>query len=271
MSASAFRTGGRSLRGALSGFVPSVAGGDPDHDITISAGGARSSDGTASLERASPITKKIDVDFAEGDNQGGFPSALSLAANTWYHKFIIGRTSDAVVDAGFDSNLSAINLLNDATGFSTFRNVGSVLTDSSANIIGFVSIETNGGGLFIQWNAPPLDVDVGNIGTAAAVLRPVSTPLGKKTLAQINAYNFATVDDGVHFLSSPNIPDLAPSITTSPLGSLSGNVAGGGASEARMLPMQVLTDASSQIRSRDTNSTAGIRIVTMGYTEFRTV
>ncbi len=267
---STFKTGGRSLRGAISGFVPSIAGGDPAHDITISGGGARSNDGTASLERILSITKQIDVNFAEGDNQGGFPSALTLTADTWYNVFIIGRTSDANVDAGYDTSASATNLFNDATAYSTFRNVGSVLTDGSANIIGFVSTEINGGGLMISWNAPPLDVNAIDVGTAA-VLRVLSTPLGKKVLAQINAYNFGTIDDGVHFISSPDVPDLAPSITISPLGSISGNVTGGGGSEARMLPMSVITDLSSQIRTRDSNATADLRIVTTGYTDFRTV
>ena len=96
------------------------------------------------------ITKQIDVTpWVAGTNAGGFPSLLTLTADTWYHLFIIKNPSSGVVDAGFDSNLSATNLLNDATGFTRFRRVGSVKV-TAASILrrhGFDSLTNVTGGM----------------------------------------------------------------------------------------------------------------------------
>jgi hypothetical protein len=266
---SAFKQGSFTFRGSISGFVPSIAGGDPDHDITVSPGAARSDDGAATLEAAAAITKKIDVNWAEGDNQGGFPSGLTLTADTWYKYFAIRRSSDGNVDYGFDASLSATNLLADATDYANPRYIGSVLTDVSANIIAFTPIEITGGGIMVLWDAPPLDVDVADVGTAE-VLRTVSTPLDKRTLGKFVLFNHGSLDNDVHLLSSLDIPDSAPSITTA-IGSTSGNVSSSPDQTSLMSVIEVLTNLSSQIRSRDTNATADLRITTIGYTDFRTV
>ncbi len=268
-NSSVFKLGNFSFRGSISGFVPSIALVDSDHDITVSAGSARSGDGTATLERVTSLTKQIDVDWAEGNDQGGFPSVLTLLPDTWYRRFEIRRTSDGNVDGGYDDNASATNLLADATGYSAPRYVTSILTDGSSNILPFIATELSGGGLMIQWNAPPLDVDLANV-TTAAFLRTVTTPLGIRTLGKFVLFNFDTLDNQVHLLSSPDIPDLEPSITTA-IGSVSGNVSSSPDVTAIMLTTEVLTNLASQIRSRDTNATADLRITTMGYTDFRTV
>lgn len=67
---------------------------------------------------------------------GGRAPAVALAPDTTYYCFIISKP-DGTTDAGFDSSLTAVNLLNAATGFTKYRRVGSVKTNSSSEIIPF--------------------------------------------------------------------------------------------------------------------------------------
>ena len=111
---------------------------DTEHDITIAAGQFTLYNGTTyqGFNLSSAITKRIDANWSAGTNQGGFPSGLTLAANTMYYVFIIG-TSAGTVDVGFDTDASATNLLSDATGYTFYRIVRDnfvVFTDGSSNI-----------------------------------------------------------------------------------------------------------------------------------------
>src|SRR5690606_24362141 len=55
--------------------------------------------------------------------------AGSLAADTTYHVFLIKRDSDDAIDAGFDTSLTASNLLT-ASSFDYYRRIGSVKTQA---------------------------------------------------------------------------------------------------------------------------------------------
>jgi len=107
-------------------------------DITIAVGQARNTGDTANILVTSAIRKQIDADWAEGTAAGGFPdTALNIAADTWYHVFILGKADNSGFDAGFDSAINATNLINDAAvvsaGYTTYRRVGSVKTDDAAS------------------------------------------------------------------------------------------------------------------------------------------
>ena len=97
---------------------------DTAHDIQITPGFARDSADATNLKRATTLIKQIDANWAEGTNAGGFPSGLTLSNSTWYHFFVIHKTADGTVDAGFDTSTTASNLLADATGYSAYRRVG---------------------------------------------------------------------------------------------------------------------------------------------------
>lgn len=120
-------------RGYIDGFIMEQDASDTAHDIKVNAGLARDSSNTLDINLYSALVKQIDANWTQGTNQGGFPSGLTLSANTWYHFFVIAK-SDGTVDAGFDTSLTAVNLLSDATGFTKYRRLGSVLTDASSNI-----------------------------------------------------------------------------------------------------------------------------------------
>lgn len=113
--------------------------------------------------------KKINADWVEGDDQGGFPSGLTRADATWYHFFIIAKPTGEV-DAGYDSSVIATNLLSDATGYTRFRRLGAVLTNTSTT---FENFKQAPGGV-IHWNQSG--------GADAGVIEFNSTNPGDSTL-----------------------------------------------------------------------------------------
>ncbi|MEE9499610.1 MAG: hypothetical protein V3V24_09755 [Nitrospinaceae bacterium] len=248
--------------GYISGLIPAIAA-DTDHDITFSVGEARS-DLAASLERillASAITKQIDVNWVAGNNAGGFPSGLTLTADTWYHLFVIKNNSSGVVDAGFDTSLTASNLLSDASGYTEFKRVGSVLTDGSSNILGFTQVGTT-----IILDAPILDEDNTDPGISA-VTATLSVPLGVRVIP-LARFSHTTINaNQLIIFSALDQTDVAPSSTAAPLADQSGE-SGAGATETGQLP-EIFTDTSQQIRYRQTesNTSAVVRIATYGWKE----
>jgi hypothetical protein len=80
----------------------------------------------------SSIVKTLSSVWVEGSGNGGRASIVSLVNGTWYHVFLIGKYhagSDwTEVDAGFDTSLTAMNLLADAAsdGYTMYRRIGSV-------------------------------------------------------------------------------------------------------------------------------------------------
>lgn len=140
---------------------PSISNGtDTEHDIDISAGSIMDSANSSALITGG-LTKQIDASWAAGTNAGGFPSALTLSADTWYRVFLIGKT-DGTVDAGFDTSSTAANLLSDATGYTLYRRIGSVLTGNTSNILEFRQ-----DGDYFQFNVP-FEAAAWSLSTSAA-------------------------------------------------------------------------------------------------------
>lgn len=111
-------------------FWPLMENGtDTDHDIEISAGTILSTDG-AILDLPSTLIKQLDAAHVVGTNAGGLFSG-TVAADTTYHLFLIRRDSDGLIDAGFDTSLSAANI---PAGFTSYRRLMSFVTDASSNI-----------------------------------------------------------------------------------------------------------------------------------------
>lgn len=232
-------------------------GTDADHDIDVAIGECRSAADDADIILTAR-TKQLDATWVTGTAQGGLSSSLTAPANnTWYHvhAILVGGTADV----GFDTSLTAANLVTDHSA-TTYRRLGSVLTDGSANIIAFLQV-----GDEFQWDAPQADIDVLNPGTSA-VLRTLSTPLGVKTSAKFvaNVESETGVANGSTIFSDPDTTDTAAS-TGNMVGIVNLNSANGG------LQMEVMTDTSSQIRTRATASgtNTGLEIHTFGWTDRR--
>jgi hypothetical protein len=121
-------------KGYLSGFQVTKDSGDTDHDVNFAEGAARDSTNPGNIVTTSAIIKRIDSNWVEGTGAGGFPSALSLSADTVYYLFLLLNDDGEQVDAGFDDNTSATNLLTDASDYDKFRLLGYCVTDSSSNL-----------------------------------------------------------------------------------------------------------------------------------------
>lgn len=156
--------------GTITGLMPSNAA-DADHDITISAGIAADSTSAELLELSSAMTKQIDNSWVAGDGLGGLATG-TVAADTTYHYFIIKKDSDDSIDVVIDTSITCANI---PTGYTKYRRVFSLLTDSSANIPAFTAI-SEGGGVRVNLNSRVLDVNT-TAPTAVPVLFTVSTPL----------------------------------------------------------------------------------------------
>ena len=130
-------------RGHIDGLVLSN-GTDTTNDIDIAIGECADSDNDHILKLTAAMGKQIDVNWAAGGTPGtpagGFPSGLTLTNDTGYHFFLIKKDSDGTIDSGFDTSLTATNLLSDATGYTEYRRVGSILY-GTATIEQFFDLE----------------------------------------------------------------------------------------------------------------------------------
>lgn len=222
-------------------------GTDADHDIDVSAGVFRDAADAADIS-LSAITKQIDATWAAGTNAGGLSSSLTAPANnTWYHVFAIIVGGNA--DVGFDTSITAANLVTDHSA-TAYRYLGSVLTDGSANIIAFKQY-----GNRFDWVTPPLSYSSSQNTTAA--LRTMTVPTGFKFKALLTV---AGTDGHTVYISNPDQTDSAPSTTAAPLNSYDSNVAVRAAN-----PIDVITNASSQVRARATGTVTNLYMVTRGW------
>jgi hypothetical protein len=163
-------------------------GTDATNDIDIAVGSARAENIQANMDLASILVKQIDANWAVGSAAGGFPSGLTLTNDTWYHVFLIKRSDTGVVDAGFDTSLTAANLLADATNYDSYRRIGSVLR-GTATIVAFEQI-----GDRIAWDVAVNELS-GNGNTSGATLT-VQSPLGVVCVALMTMGGNATAAAG---------------------------------------------------------------------------
>lgn len=118
-------------RNAIAGLGTSNTVGATATKITVAVGSARDSTNTTDIVLASPITKDLTATWVAGNNNGGRDSAAAVAALGCYHVFLIWNPSLAV-DALFSTSATAPTL---PTGYTKFRRIGSILTDSGASIV----------------------------------------------------------------------------------------------------------------------------------------
>jgi len=232
---------------------------DADHDIQTSVGECNDSTNIQLLKSSSILIKQIDAVWAVGTAAGGLASALTLSVSTWYHFFIIAKT-DGTVDFGWDTSLTATNLLTDAVGYTLFRRIASHITDASANIIGFTQISDE-----FRWDEMPRETSVANPGTSAVSVT-VDTPIGVTVDADmmfsINDSTTAATTFGL--LTSTSQTDTAPSSSLYDVAIQNG-------SDAYSVVSKRILEANSTIRFRISNSDAGVivRLFTVGYTDYR--
>jgi len=237
----------------LTGLILSNDAGDTDHDINITAGRCRDSGNSEDMVLASETTKQIDAAFAAGDDAGGMFTG-SVAADTWYHVFLIRKDSDGTIDAGFDTSITAANI---PSGYTEYRRIGSVLTDGSSNIYPFLQI-----GDYFLWTSDVTDFTT-DVLTNAATQFAIRVPLGLRIQATLYVYGGRAASIGNIVVRSPDEADAASSDANA---TLSWETAGNWVHAT----FEVWTDTSSQIEARGEYATANkLRGRTIGWVDTR--
>lgn len=244
------------VRNHIDGFTMSTDT-DADHDILIQPGGCADTDNEIMMNLDTAITKQIDANWAAGDDAGGFPSGLTLAADTWYHVFIISDETN--VDAGFDTDINAANLLADATGYTHYRRIGSILTNATSNIWDFLQV-----GDYFRWlDTDTEDVNDGspnNGGTPTMRVPPGVRVLGRFGVTGDYTGASATFWVGEYEnFTGGNPTGLQPS----------GTIRVSSSATFNHIVTDILTDTSGRIGYEGDTNNSRIRIGTIGWKDFR--
>ena len=134
-------------------------GTDSDHDIDIATGFCKDDTYTYLLELTSGLTKRLDEPWAEGTNTGGLDTITGVTADTWYYIWLIRKDSDGSIDALFSTSATNPTL---PAGYTYKRRIrGAILTDGSANILGFIQKDD-----LFKYKQPITDVTDGSTGTS---------------------------------------------------------------------------------------------------------
>lgn len=250
------------FKGALWGLGVSNNVADATNDIDIAIGACRDAANATFITLATALTKRIDATWVVGTNQGGRPTAVALGAG-WYHVFVIATHAYGVFDAGFDTSLTAVNLLAES-GYTLYRRIGSVLVSGAPAIKAFTR-----DGDTVLWTVPVLDINAVAITTSDALQTLASVPLGFKTEALIHvaARNVNTSEKQV-WISSPDHTGAAPSPTAVPLANVC--LINNGASESvGMADLRIRTDTAQRVRARATAASTDLYITTLGWVDTR--
>ena len=207
----------------------------------------RPADDATTLMTLPAFTKNANGAWAVGTGNGCLDAGSSLAANTWYHLFVIARTDTGVVDELCSTSATAPPL---PTNYTKKRRIGSFKTDGAAHILAFVQ----NGDEFL-WKTSTPDVNSVAIGTTA--LAPTLTvPTG----VQVNALFRATQTNpgavGLLF-TSPDENDQTGGLPNNDLTSPNGVYA-----SARF---NVRTNTNAQIRARSVSPGSTYWISTYGW------
>ena len=240
---------------ALSQIIISNNVSNPNTQIDFTSGNAQSSDGTTQM-LATAMTKILQSSgsWTAGTGQNGLFTDAKANSST-YHCFVIKNPTTNAVDFGFLLGVAGTTPNPTAvlpSGYTKYKRIGSVLTNSSGNII--QGLFTFGNGFYyFRPNSPTLDVNVSNQGTSA-VLYALPVPLGVKTTTYMNILATRGGNGPVMYFSDPDSTDLAPSYVNAPLGQLYM----GSNDFDRGQTLEIITNTSSQIRTRWSTSDGAI-------------
>ena len=233
---------------ALWGLELSNNATDAANDIDIAVGACRDKSNTYNMSLSSGLTKQIDAAWTAGTNAGGLFSG-TVAADTWYHVFLIRKDSDGTIDAGFDTSVSAANR---PAGYSSYKWIGAVLTDATPAIIAFKQVNDT-----FYWDKMVIDYEVSTPPTAATPV-PMSSPLGIE--AEINLLIAMASSDTTGTYGDVTHPDLTLNLDTTNSGKIEFIRADGTLTSYKKTITLVRTNASSQIQFGLSYSSASITL-----------
>lgn len=235
----------------------------PATDVDFAPGRARDNADSFDLVLRASLTKRLQSAgaWAAGAGANGLFSG-TRRANTWYHLFLIRKDADGSIDAGFDTNFNAANR---PAGYGAFRRLGSVKTDGSGNILGFINF-----GDTFMWKAPIRDAYVAGVAANPSATITLSVPPGLRVMAKVHV---GAGSNGVAFYARPPDADVVtiPAVNI-PAATWTGGVGvnTNDTSEYATMELHVLTNTAAQIALQFcTGSTTNYGLVTVGWREAR--
>lgn len=247
--------------GYIYGLTLSNNATDPNNDIDIAAGVCRSFQDTFNMTLGSTLVKRLDAAWAVGTNQGGLFSGTKTLS-TAYHVFLIRRTSDGTIDAGYDTSYTAANI---PSGWVAYRRLGTVYTDASNNLVQFYQV-----GNYFWFKTPVANVNSVSQTTSFST-RTITAPPGKNTLVTIFARHvtgttISTADNYLMIREVDSLNDVSGITIPSPgfwwAAQDESTLLGGPGIGFRQ---NVVANSSAQISTRMSEETANIFISTIGY------
>lgn len=236
---------GQALRGYISGYRLSNNATASATKIDVSAGLAADSANSALISCAA-MTINCAATGANGLDAG------ALAANAWYHAFVIAKSDgSAAYLASASAGAPAL-----PSGYTAFRRIGSFRTDGAAAILAFAQIDDT-----FYFSASITDVATTNMGATNA-LYALSVPTGVRVrpIFDIGSWNAnLLVFDG----DDAGYPPGGGNISNAPGFLLVGAVY----SVARV--SDVYTDVAARIRVTATSASAVLYIYTRGWIDTR--
>ena len=239
-------------------------GTDADHDIDFTAGNFIFSGG-GGQGIVSAETKKLDATWAAGSAAGGLADALTIAADTTYHCFALSNALGTVTGFGFDTSLTATNLLADtaviAAGLTKYKKIASLVTDSSSNILNGTYTFNPDASYDFTYNSSILDLSITTI-VAARTAFVVSAPPNVDVEVNVSYQDNDSGSGYVILFKNENQTDVAASASVYTLASNNTSVG------ATCVQAHFKTDSSSQLfyRGLDTASYF-LRAQTIGWTD----
>jgi hypothetical protein len=219
----------------------------------VNPGGATSDDNSTMLVNTG-LTKATNAAWAFGNGNGALDTG-ALAANTWYHAFLIKRMDTGLVDVLMSLSATAPTL---PTNYTKKRRVGSFCTDGS----GFLLPWVQSGDYFERRDGGAWDVSNGSVTGSAYVNFAVHAPPGIRTRVDAITMFWGTTA-GVGWVQITATDNTALGGGYPAIANLNANAI----YSTGYVTMLLNTDAT--IRTYASASSAGFYFRVMGWTDMR--
>jgi hypothetical protein len=243
------------FRGWLGGLTVANNTASPNTVIDTSAGVANADDATTLMTLAA-FTKNANATWAVGSGNGCLDSGSGLAANTWYHLFVIARMDTGVVDELCSTSATAPTL---PGSYTKKRRIGSFKTNASSQILAFSQL----GDEFI-WAAPVQDVNVTTLGTTATTFTLASVPAG----VQVNALVRGWMTNSSNLILGLILP-AGESTTTVNSPAANMNFYSTSSTTGTVATLNVRTSTTQQVKAIASSTSTTFYLVTYGWIDTR--
>lgn len=186
---------------SISGLTIENNLGAPTTDIDFYPGWARDSVTPNVFSNSGVFVKRATVAWAAGTGNGGTPaSLLPLAPGTFLYCFALAK-ADGTFDAGFDTSITAVNLLAAATGYIRYRRVGTIYYIASG-ITQFYMLVYDNGRRDTFWKEPVRDGLYYNL-----LNPPISTPVIFQAYVPPGIFAYAHLRATIGFITPIGVGD----------------------------------------------------------------